>query len=288
MIFDNLNINGECVCTQGGKLLISAVIRVITPEIAAEMLKHNPHNRRISKDAVQKYASDIREGRWELTGDSITFDTNGILKNGQHRLKAIIETGQPMLCIIATADGNIYDIGRQRSAGDIITLGDDSELKRVCTTRIIGAANVIINMTKNFSKFKASKPETIEFISQNIDVFSWLRDSAISTKCITGITSAGVLAAIATAYQCGYPDDKMTRFNNTLATGYMSSDEDKSIIALRNYLIDPKNERQGSSGQKNRYMRTQYTLHAYEIGSKSTRCIYTDNIYYAWTDKKRA
>ena len=287
MNFDNLNISGECVyARRDGILLLSAIIKIVTPEIAKEMLKHNPHNRNISKEAVQKYASDIREGRWEITGDSITFDTNGTLKNGQHRLMAIIETGQPLLSIIATADGNIYDIGRQRSTGDIITLGDNAELKRICSTRIIGAANVIINMTKNANKNKASKPETIEFISQNIDVFGWLRDSAISTKCITGISSAGVLAAIATAYRCGYPDDKITRFNNVLTTGYMSSDEDKSIIALRNYLIDPKNERQGSSGQKNRYMRTQYTLHAYEIGSKSTRCMNTDTVYYAWKDKK--
>lgn len=95
----------------------------ITPEMAQEYLKFNTENyRSLSKDRVISYAADMKNGRWQFNGESIKFSENGQLIDGQHRLQAIIRAGVPvdMLVIRGVKDDvDIYDIGAQRSLGQI-------------------------------------------------------------------------------------------------------------------------------------------------------------------------
>lgn len=70
----------------------------ITPEMAQEMLEFNTCNRPLSKTTVAKYASMMRQGEWYLSHQAIAF-TEGenrrlILVDGQHRLAAVIQSGQ--------------------------------------------------------------------------------------------------------------------------------------------------------------------------------------------------
>lgn len=100
--------------------------KLITPEIAAEMLSRNPSNRGISPANVQKYAADMSDGKWAENGQSITFDIDGDLLDGQHRLRAIIEsrTSQKFLIVTNVARGTFdtIDTGKNRSAADVLTL----------------------------------------------------------------------------------------------------------------------------------------------------------------------
>jgi hypothetical protein len=49
----------------------------VSPDLAAKWLEHNTRNRKLRQSVVNKYAADMREGRWLLTGDAIAFDKNG-------------------------------------------------------------------------------------------------------------------------------------------------------------------------------------------------------------------
>lgn len=99
---------------------------LVTPELAAEWLARNTHNRRLNSDTVAKYARDMVEGRWVFTGDTITFDTNGSLQDGQHRLAAIVKSGVATQFIVVhgLSPEAIYhvDIGRPRSLADQLSL----------------------------------------------------------------------------------------------------------------------------------------------------------------------
>lgn len=64
----------------------------ITPEVAGEMLTHNRSNRNVREKTVRHYARDMRNDDWHL-GDTIKFDWNGRLIDGQHRLIAVAESG---------------------------------------------------------------------------------------------------------------------------------------------------------------------------------------------------
>ena len=69
----------------------------ITPEIAANLLENNFENRTLSKGTVQAYAQDILAGNWdEFVGTAISLDENDIIRDGQHRLTAIVHTGVPV------------------------------------------------------------------------------------------------------------------------------------------------------------------------------------------------
>lgn len=70
-----------------------AFIAKVTPEVANEWLKHNINNRNPKEGRIKRYASDMAKGRWDLNNNSIAFDTNGRLVDGQNRLMACIQSG---------------------------------------------------------------------------------------------------------------------------------------------------------------------------------------------------
>ena len=96
---------------------------LITPKIAAELLKLNVNNYRTKdKHTVDKYAKDMLCGLWEANGEPIVISNDGILRNGQHRLAAIIKSGKPVL-VYVVFDANpstIYDLQHKRTCVQVI------------------------------------------------------------------------------------------------------------------------------------------------------------------------
>jgi hypothetical protein len=69
----------------------STVKMKITPAAAKLILARAAPNRTLRKTWVHALADVIRRGAWEVTHQGIAFDVNGELRDGQHRLNAIIE-----------------------------------------------------------------------------------------------------------------------------------------------------------------------------------------------------
>jgi hypothetical protein len=65
----------------------------VTPDIAAEWLETRGNNRNVKQSVVDRYKEDMLNGRWVFNGQSIAFDEEGKLLNGQHRLWAVVESG---------------------------------------------------------------------------------------------------------------------------------------------------------------------------------------------------
>jgi hypothetical protein len=64
---------------------------LVTPEIAEYILKvANCNNRNISKATVDSYVNDIWNGAWKDNGERVKFGKDGNLRDGQHRLSAIV------------------------------------------------------------------------------------------------------------------------------------------------------------------------------------------------------
>lgn len=67
---------------------------LVTPDLAAAwLILRNGKNRNFNDTHVGRLGSDMRAGRWKFNGDTIRFDGDGLLMDGQHRLKACEETG---------------------------------------------------------------------------------------------------------------------------------------------------------------------------------------------------
>lgn len=115
----------------------------VTPELARRwMEKANPQNRTTAPGVWRQYATDMREGRWKLTGQTISFGMDGVLLDGQHRLTAIIESGVTIQAFVAFGidpeSVDAVDIGWGRTSGNVAQMkGISNPHLAVATARMI-------------------------------------------------------------------------------------------------------------------------------------------------------
>lgn len=99
----------------------------VDAELAKEMLANNSAGQRsISKITAERYAADMETGDWLFNGAPIMISNKGKLLDGQHRLTAIADSGQPQtLLIVAGVDASAMatiDAGRKRSYADLLRI----------------------------------------------------------------------------------------------------------------------------------------------------------------------
>ena len=73
---------------------------IITPEIAEKLLATSSGNRRMRKKHVTYLVGAIQRGEWRVTNQGIGFDVNGHLRDGHHRLTAVVQSGEPIESLI--------------------------------------------------------------------------------------------------------------------------------------------------------------------------------------------
>ncbi len=144
-----------------GKDALNAVVEEITPAMAKEYLLKNVDNyRKIQRSKVSRYADDIKKGQWALNGETIVFGEDGMLKDGQHRLAAIIMAGKPVktLVVRGVADEvSIFNVGTMRTTNHIVkAAGLD------LPTTAIAAAKIVVNMFG-----QSAKGIELEYIKNN-------------------------------------------------------------------------------------------------------------------------
>lgn len=130
---------------------ITRTTEVITPEVAKLYLEKNIDNRKPSSNRVTFYAREMREGRWQYNGDAIRFDSDGKLRDGQHRLMACVRTNIPMKCdVIRNLPPECFvtvDQGKGRTASDFFEMDKipnasivSSIIQKYCKLRATGKA----------------------------------------------------------------------------------------------------------------------------------------------------
>lgn len=97
-------------------------IENITPQLAKLWLEDNKNFREPKRKNIAKMVQDMKAGKWELNGETIKWDTDGNLVDGQNRLMACIEADVPFKSVVAydvESDLNI-DCGTQRRLADYL------------------------------------------------------------------------------------------------------------------------------------------------------------------------
>lgn len=107
---------------------IRQTVETITPQRAFQLLDQNTNNRNIRQSVIDRYAREMKAGRWELNGEPIIISDKGRILNGQHRLWAIIEADVEVQTAVAYGiDEDTFDTidtGAIRSAADIFKIGE--------------------------------------------------------------------------------------------------------------------------------------------------------------------
>ncbi len=114
----------------------------VTPKMATEWLEANTHNRPVSDKKVRDYATAMREGKWMLNGETIIFDKNGVLADGQHRLWACITSEVAFETVVvggvlSDAFASI-DTGMKRSGKDVLHIDGMKKNPKAHATAIRG------------------------------------------------------------------------------------------------------------------------------------------------------
>jgi hypothetical protein len=103
-----------------------ATVETITPAMAAAWLERNGFNRPLRNTHVEVLANDLRSGRWQLNGESIVFDDEEYLLDGQHRLWAIVEAeiAAPSVVVrgVKRSAFATIDTGMKRTGSDALSL----------------------------------------------------------------------------------------------------------------------------------------------------------------------
>ena len=112
---------------------------VVTPAQATYWLEHhNGPNRLIKSNKVEAYSRDMLAGRWRVTGESIKFDEQGNLVDGQHRLYACALSGVAFTTTVQRgvdrAAQEVMDSGIMRGAADMLSMRGISMSRNVAAS----------------------------------------------------------------------------------------------------------------------------------------------------------
>lgn len=99
-------------------------IMKIGPKKAAELIATNKNNRPLNIRHVDSLAAAMANGEWAQTGDPIRLNKDGHLQDGQHRLSAIVMSGQTLEFHVVTGISDqafdFIDIGLRRNHGQML------------------------------------------------------------------------------------------------------------------------------------------------------------------------
>lgn len=204
-------------------------VETITPERAAAWVLRNVQNRGLSPTLVNCYARDMRDGRWQVNGESICFDQEGNLLNGQHRLWACIEAGVPFMTVVTRGLPSVardsMDQGRSRKAADILKMhgyNNVSKLSGAARFLLVVKTGMLNSTARHMHTGRMSNAEITGLVERH----PALVDSVMLTAQARGISQSQLSGIhFVGKHLLGEPD-KADAFVNVFVTGVPSYPND--------------------------------------------------------------
>ncbi|KGI79337.1 hypothetical protein IL38_23805 [Actinopolyspora erythraea] len=218
----------------------------ITPERAAMDLENRARNRSIANASVQALVRSIQAGRWEPdNGETVKYNVDGQLTDGQHRFQAVITTQTPVEMNIAynvpdEAMGTI-DAGRARSTSDNLSIRHGSGTETMPKASVVASVHKRVFAWMNAQYLNLG---SIKFTADDIDVTSTTHQEVIEavrfildnkttlTRHLLTEAQAGMAAWL--LRKCSVPDAEVffERLNSGIPVG-----EHDPVFRLREALI---------------------------------------------------
>jgi hypothetical protein len=148
-------------------------IRIVTPEWAQQILTRHDEaiaagkfrQRPLNPNTVRQYAVDMKAGNWALTGQGISFDTEGNLLDGQHRVAAVIAAGISVQMLVMwdleqENDGvktiNLFDIGKKRNVSQQLKINGMSYYSEISS-----GSRALLTLARGNVRAYPTVPQTI-------------------------------------------------------------------------------------------------------------------------------
>ena len=220
---------------------ITAKVETITPEIAKTMLGENVNNRRISRDNVNLFAREIRNGEWRFNGEAIKFGKDGRLLDGQHRLLAVIAADKPLTTLV-------------------IRGLEDESTQLASLARAVYLADQLGMEAAAQNDLKPTRGEIISFIDQTPQLADVLAASRAFRSQSGDMLTSSMFASLWWTF-AHIDTDAANRFFTSLASG-ANLQADDPILILRNTLM-AQPHKAGRSTRDNRVRIAALTIKAW-------------------------
>ena len=113
---------------------IYVTVESITPEQAKNYLETQQLNRNPNKLRVMEYVDRMQKNQW-VVSQPITFDSEGCLIDGQHRLLAVAKFGFPVTFSVMRGvprtSASVFDIGQKRTTAQVARIQGVTTLRMV-------------------------------------------------------------------------------------------------------------------------------------------------------------
>jgi hypothetical protein len=204
----------------------------VTPPHAFYWLSnHLGPNRALSPFQLNFLVDEIESLRWKVTHQGLAFDWDANLRDGQHRLSAVLVADKPIKVRVTVGlslqSTLAIDVQRSRS------LRDFYGIQGVRMSHSFAAA---INRARHGAvqyRGRLGAEASFDFYQEHEEAFVWLHSQLPSD--IKGVTLASVLAAIIRAY---YHVDRqrLAAFCRVLKTSETNGPGDMGAILLDRWL----------------------------------------------------
>lgn len=213
-------------------------------------------NRPILSAVVNNYARDMLNGHWWLTHQGLGFDTNGKLKDGQHRLLALVMAAEDG----ATDGEHVVPPNPKIKLQFNVTYGLEPDVFDVLDVGRIRSSNQILAMAGHVNTMKLAAAGRLLYLYDHYEYEQWRRIKVPTHTILAYVnetklqnyvdvgTSLQYIGVIATAATVGFyvcervlPDAPHQSFLEGLRTGENLGKENP-VNTLRNYFIRSKKD----------------------------------------------
>jgi hypothetical protein len=149
----------------------------VTPAQAQAWLDNGGANRKLKPATVNRYAVYMLRGEWRMTGEPVKLDREARVRDGQHRLAAIVQSGLtvPMLVIrgVSEESFDVMDSGKVRTPADVLsihgltsTAGKSSAVRALMLIERFGT----VNASTVEGRAMATGPTVLAYLAEHPEV----------------------------------------------------------------------------------------------------------------------
>lgn len=212
---------------------------LIDQRMALAMWELRGANRNASQSKIKRYYVAMEENRWKLTHQGLMFDTNGQLRDGQHRIAALIKHGKPLqfwVCFGCDPKAfNVVDQGDKRTAANLLSI---DQIPNASLTSATVAFLLRIERKDVFYDANAVVVTTRAKLAENDNLAAGIHAAMRLRKVRTARPSA-MAAAYYWILQRTKSPDRLPLFWENLITGADLSMRD-ARLPLREILLHPE------------------------------------------------
>lgn len=228
------------------KTSIKVELVFITPSVAENYLKFNDKNRKPSERHVKFLSNQMKDGFFIENGETIVFDTKGQLKDGQHRLLAIVKSGMsyhiPVVRGVEPKSMATFDTGKNRTAADVLTI-NGFKYGAAISSFSQSVNKFLHNSRKSGRSYAANRFESLtnqqvlDYCTENYD---WIKDLVktsilLSDKSKPRVLTSSQIALISYIIGGETPSDKVYSFIKNLIGIIRSENTATSYIYTKLY-----------------------------------------------------